>query len=188
VIKVILGLGNPGPEYDDTRHNVGWWLTDRLAHDWGLGSFRREGPALVSAGYRGGGELVLLKPLTYMNRSGAALAPFLAREDFDPAQDLLVLVDDATREVGQLRFRPEGSAGGHNGLKSVEFALGSPRYARLRIGVGRAPAGTDLAEWVLSSMPPEDEEAVLALLPELVEAVDLWAQEGAEAAMNRYNR
>jgi peptidyl-tRNA hydrolase, PTH1 family len=187
-MKVVVGLGNPGPEYDGTRHNVGWWMVDRLAHDWGFGSFRKEGPALVSAGLVGSLPVVLVKPLTWMNRSGAALPPFLARPEVDPAVDLLVVVDDATREAGGVRFRPEGSAGGHNGLRSIEGALGSRSYARLRIGVGRPPEGADMAAWVLSEMEPDDEDTILRLLPELVPAVETWMVEGIQAAMDRYNR
>lgn len=186
--KVVLGLGNPGSEYDSTRHNVGWWMVDRLAHDWGFGSFRKEGPALVSAGRAAGHEIILVKPLTYMNRSGAALRPWIGREGFVASEDLLVVVDDATRDVGKVRFRGEGTAGGHNGLKSIQGTLGSDHYARLRIGVGRPPSGADLADWVLSSMEADDETQVLALLPVLTDAVAVWVQEGVAPAIHRYNR
>lgn len=184
-VKVIVGLGNPGPEYDATRHNVGWWMADRLAHDWRLGPFRRAGSALVADGSVGEHAVELIKPLTYMNRSGRVLA---RHPELDVAHDLLVMVDDATRDAGRVRFRPSGSAGGHNGLRSVSGAVGTDEYARLRIGVGTCPPGEDLADWVLSAMPEQDEDAVLELFGELVEAVRLWMDEGVEAAMNRYNR
>ena len=187
-MKVVAGLGNPGSEYDDTRHNLGWWMADRLAHDWGFGAFRKEARALVADGVVAGREIRLVKPTTYMNRSGAALAPLRGREGFVPSRDLLVVVDDATLDVGRVRFRPGGGAGGHNGLKSVEAALGTRDYARLRVGVGIAPPGEDLSDWVLSPMPGDDEEAVLRLLEELTEGVEVWAEEGVEAAMNRFNR
>lgn len=187
-MKIVSGLGNPGPEYDATRHNVGWWLVDRLSSEWGLGPFRRSGPALVASGSVGGEAVLLLKPLTYMNRSGAALAPIRDEPDVDLSQDLLVVVDDVALEVGRVRFRPSGSSGGHNGLKSVEAALGTREYARLRIGVGSAPPDVDLADWVLSEFAPEEEDAVLALFPELTEAVEVWMLEGIEAAMSRHNR
>jgi PTH1 family peptidyl-tRNA hydrolase len=187
-MKVIVGLGNPGSEYDATRHNVGWWTVDRLAHDWGFGPFARDGRAVVSEGRVGGVPIRLVKPTTYVNRSGQALRFLGELEEFDPSQDLLLVVDDAALEVGRIRFRPEGSPGGHNGLKSVSGALRSDQYARLRIGVGTKPEGTDLADWVLSPMPEEDEDVVVALLPELTRGVETWIQDGIEAAMNRFNR
>lgn len=187
-MKIVLGLGNPGPRYDATRHNVGWWVADRLAYDWKLGSFRKEGPALVSGGTMHGEEVLLVKPLTYMNRSGQALRPYLGREGLDVSGDLLVVVDDAALEVGRIRFRPEGGPGGHKGLISIEAVLGRRDYDRLRIGVGRPPAGADLVEWVLSPMDEEDEDVILELLPELTGAVELWVREGIEEAMNRFNR
>ncbi len=187
-MKVVMGLGNPGPEYDATRHNVGWWVVDRLAYDWDFGSFRREGRALVTEGSVGDETIRLVKPTTYMNRSGQAVGSLAAIAGFDPSRDLLVVVDDAALEVGRVRFRPEGSAGGHNGLKSVSGALQSNGFARLRIGVGTRPEGVDLADWVLSPMPAEDEEVVVALLPKLAEAVAVWAAQGVEEAMNRFNR
>jgi PTH1 family peptidyl-tRNA hydrolase len=187
-MKVVIGLGNPGPEYDATRHNVGWWVVDRLAYDWDFGPFRRDGKAFVRDGTVGDFEVRLMKPTTYMNRSGLALRSVRVLEDFDAAEDLLVVVDDAALDVGRLRFRAEGGAGGHNGLKSISGALQSNDYARLRIGVGRKPEGADLADWVLSPMPEDDEDVVVGLLPELSEAVEAWMGEGVEAAMNRFNR
>jgi PTH1 family peptidyl-tRNA hydrolase len=163
-------------------------MVDRLAYDWGFGSFRKEGPALVLSGSQGGHDVVLVKPLTYMNRSGSALLPWLTQEGFDASEDLLVIVDDATREVGKVRFRGDGTPGGHNGLKSIAYTLGSDEYARMRLGVGRPPAGADMADWVLSPMEADDEATVLALLPELTEAVALWVREGVAPAMNRFNR
>ena len=123
-----------------------------------------------------------------MNRSGAALAELRQNEEFAVDRDLLVVVDDAAMDVGRVRFRPSGSAGGHNGLRSVEGVLGTRDYPRLRIGVGQKPSGVDLADWVLSEMPEEEEETVTKLLPELTEAVECWIEEGTEAAMNRFNR
>ena len=187
-MKVVMGLGNPGPEYDATRHNVGWWVVDRLAYDWGFDSFRREGRALVTEGNVGEAIVRLVKPTTYMNRSGLAVGPLVAIEGFDPSRDLLVVVDDAALEVGRVRFRPDGSAGGHNGLKSLSGALQSTGFARLRIGVGTRPEGVDLSDWVLSPMPAEDEEVVVELLPKLTDAAAVWVAEGVEAAMNRFNR
>ena len=187
-MKVIAGLGNPGSRYDATRHNVGWWVVDRLAYDWSFGAFDRHDRALVARGTVDGVGVRLVKPTTWMNRSGAALVELRRDEEFDIGRDLLVVVDDAALDVGRVRFRPSGSAGGHNGLRSVEAVLGTREYARLRIGVGRTPPGQDMADWVLAVMPPEDEEEVTALLPDLTRAVECWIEEGTEAAMNRFNR
>jgi PTH1 family peptidyl-tRNA hydrolase len=187
-MKVIVGLGNPGPEYDATRHNVGWWAVDRLAYDWDFGPFERTRRAVMTDGVVGDESVRLVKPTVYMNRSGQALRFLLELEEFDPSEDLLVVVDDAALDVGRVRFRPEGGPGGHNGLKSVSGALGSNGYPRLRIGVGTKPEGEDLSDWVLSPMPVEDEDAVIELLAELTRGVEVWVQDGIEAAMNRFNR
>ena len=184
-----MGLGNPGPRYDETRHNVGWWALDRMAYDWDFGAFEREGKILTVRGRVADEDVQLAKPTTYMNRSGEALgfmAPYAA-SGFEVESDLLVVVDDASLDVGRLRIRPEGGAGGHNGLKSVEAALGRRDYARLRIGVGRRPDDVDMTDWVLSALPPEDEETILDLLPDVSRAAEAWIDEGTEAAMNRFN-
>lgn len=183
-----MGLGNPGPRYDDTRHNVGWWVIDRLAYDWDLGSFDKRGQALTTEGVVGGHEVCLMKPVTYMNRSGAALAPYRTADDFCLETDLLVVVDDANLDVGRVRFRPGGSAGGHKGLESITGVLGAADYARLRIGVGANPAGTDLADWVLSPMDDRDETEVVTLLPELSDAIRRWMDQGIERVMSAFNR
>lgn len=130
----------------------------------------------------------LIKPITYMNRSGAALRPLGAIEGFDVTRDLLVVVDDAALDVARVRFRAHGSAGGHNGLKSIEATLRTRDYPRLRVGVGPLPPGEDLADFVLSPFPREEEERILALLPELTPAVEAWLREGTEAAASRHNR
>lgn len=186
-LRVVVGLGNPGPEYSATRHNVGWWLLDALAEAWGLGRFKREKEAAVAGGRVGSFSVRLVKPLTYMNLSGRVLAPYRRMNAFDVGRDLLVVVDDVALPPGRIRFRPDGSAGGHNGLKSVEAALGTREYPRLRIGVGGPPPGADLADWVLSPVPGADRQAILDLFPGLVEGVSTWMNDGIEAAMNRFN-
>ena len=187
-MKVVMGLGNPGPHFDASRHNVGWWVVDRVAYDWDFGPFGRDGRAFVSEGDVGETRVRLMKPTTYMNRSGLAVKPLREMEGFDPTEDLLVVIDDAALDVGRVRFRREGGSGGHNGLKSVSGALRSNEYSRLRIGVGQKPEAVDLSDWVLTPMPEEDEDVVVGLLPELTEAIEVWIDEGVEAAMNRFNR
>ena len=133
--------------------------------------------------------MLVLKPQTYMNRSGAVLAPLRAIDGFDPARDLLVLVDDVALPVGRFRLRGAGSAGGHNGLKSVEGALRRQDYARLRIGVGPRPMEVDdLADWVLDAFTSDERTALDGLLSPMAEAVECWLNEGIEVAMNRFNR
>lgn len=152
--------------------------------------FQRDGQARIARGRLAGGDAVLvLKPQTYMNRSGAVLAPLRAIDGFDPARDLLVLVDDVALPVGRFRLRGAGSAGGHNGLKSVEGALRRQDYARLRIGVGPRPMEVDdLADWVLDAFTRDERMAVDELLSPMAEAVECWLNEGIEVAMNRFNR
>lgn len=187
-MKVVCGLGNPGSEYELTRHNVGWWVVDEAQAAWRFEEFRKRGQAWVSEGRVAGEDVLLVEPLTYMNRSGAVLAGLAGRADFDVARDLLIVVDDAALDVGRVRIRGTGTSGGHNGLKSVEAAVGTRDYARLRIGVGAPPPGGDLVAWVLSMFDEEDEQRVVDLLPHLVETVHVWIEHGVEEAANRCNR
>ena len=134
------------------------------------------------------GDVWLIKPTLYMNRSGVAVATLVGTESLDLEREMLVVVDDAALEPGRLRFRARGSAGSHNGLQSIEESLGTREYARLRIGVGAPPSGISLSDWVTSDFDAaEDEDAVLALLPHLAAGVEVWAREGIDEAMNRYN-
>jgi PTH1 family peptidyl-tRNA hydrolase len=184
-----VGLGNPGPEYANTRHNAGFRLAEHLAERWKLGAFRRGERAREVSGVIAGREVKVLKPQTYMNRSGAALASLRALPGFDPAQQLLVLVDDVALAVGRYRLRGAGSAGGHNGLKSIEGALQRQDYPRLRIGVGaKPPEMDDLADWVLSDFTDEERGTIDALLDPMTDAVECWLAEGIEPAMTRFNR
>ncbi len=156
---------------------------------WGFPSFRRDGPARSTRGTINGVAVQLVKPQTYMNRSGAALATLKGDPGFDPARDLLVVVDETALPTGRFRLRAKGSAGGHNGLKSIEGALRSQDYARLRIGVGPVPPDCDdLAEFVLDGFTREEADALRALLDPMAEAVECWVAEGIDVAMNRHNR
>ncbi len=188
---MIVGLGNPGREYERTRHNVGWVVLDHLADVWHFDGWRRDGESLVAAGRTIGRAVRLVKPQTFMNLSGGALRPYLRRPMFDAAQDLLVIVDDVALPLGRLRLRAEGSAGGHNGLKSIEAALSSRTYARLRIGVAPADPrrrGRDLADFVLSPFAKDERDAVLAQMPRFASAAETWLSDGIERAMSLYNR
>ena len=191
-MKVIVGLGNPGREYAATRHNVGWWLIDHLADVWHFDGWKKDGESHVANGTVGGTKVRLVKPQTYMNLSGQALKNFVRRPFWSPARDLLVVVDEVQLPVGRIRIRPRGSAGGHNGLKSVEAALGTQEYARLRIGVGpseeRKGIYKDLADFVLAPFAKDEKEDILSLMPQLTATVETWLHEGVEKAMNLHNR
>lgn len=167
---------------------MGWWLVDRLAARWAAGPFARVGAATAAECRVADVPVALVKPQTYMNRSGHALTPLLGIEGFEVSRDLLVIVDDVALDVGRARIRARGSAGGHNGLKSVELVLGTQDYARLRIGVGAPPTGEDLADWVLSPFSPEDEAVVQELLPRLDTVVERWITDGVDAAAGELNR
>ena len=183
-----MGLGNPGPEYEDTRHNAGFRLADRLVDRWKLPQFRRGDRARETQGTWQGLPVRILKPQTYMNRSGAAVAPLRTLPDFDPSQHLLVVVDDVALPVGRFRLRGAGSAGGHNGLKSIEGVLQRQDYARLRIGVGPPPTGPDeLSDYVLGELTAGEQELIQGLLDPMSEAVECWLENGIEQAMNRFN-
>jgi len=171
----VVGLGNPGPEYAATRHNAGFWLADALVAHWGFPPFRRGERSRFTEGEVAGVPVRVLKPTTYMNRSGAALASLRADPTFNPASDLLIVVDDFQIPLGTFRLRGEGSSGGHNGLKSIEGALQSPAYPRLRIGVGPLPEGVgDWSEYVLAPFDPEQVEQLEARRAELIAAVEQW--------------
>jgi peptidyl-tRNA hydrolase, PTH1 family len=179
--RLIVGLGNPGPEYADTRHNVGFQCVDRLAER--LGSrWAACDDALVAVA----GRLVLAKPQTFMNRSGSAVAGLLKRLEILPSQ-ALVVYDDMDLPFATLRLRARGSAGTHNGMRSVLEALGTPDIARLRIGISQAEPGTAI-DHVLSAFTPEEQPIIDAAVERAADAALAWSNEGAEVAMNRYNR
>ena len=187
-MKVIVGLGNPGEEYARTRHNVGWWVVDHLADVWRFDGWRKDGDARVTTGTVGAAKVRLIKPLTYMNLSGAVLRPYLRRPFWAAATDLMIVVDDVALPIGRYRFRAKGSAGGHNGLKSIEAAVGSQEYPRLRIGVGPDDPSRHviIKHHVLDDFGKGEAAAVRDLLPTLTEALELWIKSGIVPVMNRY--
>ena len=164
-IWLIAGLGNPEAKYEGTRHNAGFAALDSLAGKWGISVSKTKFQGLWGQGEVDGHKVVLLKPLTYMNLSGDSIAP-LAGFFKIPADHVIVLCDDITQAPGKLRIRPSGSAGGHNGLKSIIARLGGENFPRIRIGVGAKPRPDyDLADWVLGKFPPEDAKAMAAATP-----------------------
>jgi peptidyl-tRNA hydrolase, PTH1 family len=186
-MKVICGLGNPGDRYRFTRHNVGFRVVDLLADRWGqTGEGRlRDGAALLEVRLPEPiGRVLLVKPMRYMNRSGAPLRAALRQTDVEMATDLLVVSDDIDLPLGRIRMRRSGSAGGHNGLRDIIATFGTDEFARLRIGVGRA--GT-AASHVLATFRPDERDAATEMVAVGADAADRWLREGIEAAMNAFN-
>lgn len=187
-MRLIVGLGNPGREYRDTRHNVGFTVVEEIARRHGLALAM--GPAQVPETFiakrYGSDPLLLAKPLTYMNRSGDAVAALTRYYDIG-ADDLLVVVDDAALPLGRLRARSRGSAGGHNGLKSIIERLGTMEFARLRLGVGRGDPRRDLADHVLATFEPDEKAALEDLITRAADAAEMFAVDGIEKVMNAYN-
>lgn len=187
-VKVLVGLGNPGSEYDKTRHNAGFLVIDRLARRHGASQIPKARFHSVCFEVSVMGEkCLLLKPTTFMNRSGVAVAEALAFYKLDPAADLLVIVDDVYLNAGVIRVRPSGSAGGHNGLADVQRALGSEAYPRLRVGVDPKPSVMALHDYVLGRFTPEQQAAVEPALNRAADACETFATRGLSAAMNAFN-
>ena len=184
-MKLVVGLGNPGRKYDGTRHNVGFDVLDLLATRHRLEWESAPADALI-AKWRAESAL-LAKPMTFMNLSGYAIGDLLRFYKID-LPDLFVVVDDANLELGRLRSRPSGSAGGHNGLKSIIGALGTEEFARLRVGVGRGDARRDLADHVLAKFDPDERTDVAEAVGRAADAAELFVTEGIVAVMNRFNR
>ena len=182
--KLIVGLGNPGPEYLITRHNVGFLVLDAWCDEDGL-TFKDERSRFSHVALEPDGSR-LVKPMTYMNESGKAVAAWLEWLKLTPA-DLLVVVDDVALPLGQIRVRPSGSSGGHNGLKSIESHLGTDAYARIRCGVDRVPPGWALEKWVLSRFREEEGDVVGDMIIQARMAIESCQSEGISVAMNRFN-
>lgn len=185
---LIAGLGNPEPKYDGTRHNTGFAALDHLAECWKVSVSKAKWQGLSGIADVDGHKVVLLKPLTYMNLSGQSIAPAAGFYKIKP-DHVIVLCDDIAQKPGHIRIRPSGSAGGHNGLKSIISSLGTDGFYRVRIGVGEKPNPQyDLAAWVLGKFPPEDAKAVADRLPDVEAACRLLMDGKLAEAQNKYNR
>jgi len=187
-MKLIVGLGNPGREYRDTRHNVGFVVADEIArrHNLTFAMAPSQIPDAMIAKKFGADGLLVAKPLTFMNNSGEAVAA-LARYYDISIGDLLVVVDEVALPFGRLRARARGSAGGHNGLKSVIGRLGTTEFARLRLGVGRGDARRDLADHVLSKFEADEQSALGEFITRAADAAEMFAAEDIAKVMNTYN-
>ena len=186
-IRIVVGLGNPGYDYDNTRHNIGFEVLDRLAEMEGV-KFRRSWriPAQIAWIDSQGERVMLLKPMTFMNRSGKAVKKAVKRIKAKPSEVMLVY-DDVELPTGKIRLRTRGGAGGHNGVRSVTDALRSDGFPRLRVGVGPRPAGKDLIKYVLSKWPNEVEERIRIVRSLSAESIRWSIEYGLDQAMNKYN-
>ena len=187
-MKLIVGLGNPGREYRDTRHNVGFLVADEIArrHQLTMAMAPAQVPETFVAKRFGAEPMLVAKPLTFMNRSGDAVAALARYYDVGPAE-LLVVVDEVALPFGRLRARARGSAGGHNGLKSIVERLGTSEFARLRLGVGRGDPRRELADHVLAKFEPDEREGLEEFIARAADAAEMFAVEGIQKVMNVYN-
>jgi len=185
-IKMIVGLGNPGPRYARNRHNIGFQIVDALAQKHGLGLDKRQFKALISLGRIVDQRVLLVKPQTYMNLSGEAVQPLVSYYKI-ALSDLMVVFDDMDLPLGAIRLRPFGGAGGHNGMKSIIARLGSNRFPRLRVGIDRPPGRMDPAAYVLQDFSSEEEAIMAQARDRAVRALETWLTEGIDAAMNAFN-
>ncbi|MEO8680454.1 MAG: aminoacyl-tRNA hydrolase [Vicinamibacterales bacterium] len=185
-MKLIVGLGNPGSEYRETRHNIGFLVIDELARRWKTEGSREQFDALMVRTVAEGTPVMLAKPLTFMNLSGHAVSALAGYYKVEPA-DLLVIADDVALPLGRLRARREGGAGGHNGLKSVIAQLGTEGFPRLRVGVGRGDQRRDLADHVLGRFEADERETVSAAVLRAADAAETFLRDGIERVMNVFN-
>ncbi len=185
-MRCIIGLGNPGPQYVQTRHNVGFRVVDVLAERHRLPEPQRMMQAILGRGKIGGAEVIVVKPMTFMNESGRAVARICMHYELTPS-DLLIVCDDINLDLGMLRLRRSGSAGGQKGIESIIDYLGTEEFPRLRLGLGRLDTDRDAKAFVLSPFEPEEEATADEMTRHAAEAVECILAEGLETAMNRFN-
>lgn len=184
-MKLVVGLGNPGRKYKDTRHNAGFMVIDRVADKYNIQLRKEERKALVAKERIKGEKVILAKPQTFMNKSGVSVQQLADYYNLDTA-DILIIYDDLDLDVGQLKIKPQGGHGGHNGIRSVINLLGSKNFARVRIGIGR-PEYRSVKDYVLSKFSSEEEEEIDQVLRSGVKAVEYFLDSNLDQAMNKYN-
>lgn len=185
---IIAGLGNPTAQYQGTRHNVGFEVIDKLADRYNISVEGRKSRALVGKGIIEGQKVLLVKPQTFMNLSGESIRGLVDYYKIDPETELLVVYDDISLDVGQLRIRKKGSAGGHNGIKNIIAQLDTQVFARIKVGVGEKPKGYDLADYVLGHFSKAEREMMEDGYENALEAIKLFLNDEIDQAMNLYNR
>lgn len=184
---IIVGLGNPGKEYEGTRHNVGFQTLDMIAEKNRIDILEKKHKALIGKGYIDGQKVVLVKPLTYMNLSGESVRAVIDYYKVDETDELIVIYDDVSMDVGQMRIRKKGSAGGHNGIKNIIAHLGHDTFLRIKVGVGEKPKGYDLADYVLGHFTKEEKEIMKECGEKAADAIVLMMNGKVDEAMNRIN-
>lgn len=184
---IIAGLGNPGRQYEGTRHNIGWQVIDELADKYNIRVMESKFKGLIGKGIINGEKVILLKPLTYMNLSGESVGEAVNFFKIDETKELIVVADDISLDVGHIRMRKKGSAGGHNGLKNIIAHLGHEEFIRIKMGVGDKPAGYDLADYVLGHFSKEEEKIIAESKKTAVLAIETIMSDGIDKAMNLYN-
>ncbi|MBQ2705240.1 MAG: aminoacyl-tRNA hydrolase [Agathobacter sp.] len=184
---VIVGLGNPGKKYENTRHNVGFMAIDALAEKYGISINEKKHKALCGTGVIEGIKVLLVKPQTYMNLSGESVGDVMNFYKLDPEEEMMVIYDDISLAPGNIRIRRKGSAGGHNGIKSLIAHTGTQGFMRIKIGVGEKPSGWDLADYVLGHFSEDDKVKLKEIMPDVISAAALMAQGDVAKAMNDFN-
>ncbi|MBP7786353.1 MAG: aminoacyl-tRNA hydrolase [Longilinea sp.] len=186
MVYLLVGLGNPGREYRDSRHNVGFMAIDRIASAWDVRLSRAQSKAILGNGVRLGKKVILAKPQTYMNLSGESVSALVNFYKI-PKERLLVFHDDLDLPLGSIRLRPTGGSAGQKGIGSIIQKLGSQDFPRVRIGIGRPPGRMDPADYVLQSFGKDEEAVVRIVLDQVLESVEIFLEQGLEQAMNLYN-
>lgn len=185
---IIVGLGNPKKEYDNTRHNIGFDVIDALADFNRIGMTEKKHKAVIGKGIIAGQKVLLAKPQTYMNLSGESVRELVDYFKIDETIELIVISDDISLDVGQLRIRKKGSAGGHNGLKNIILHLGHDNFHRIKMGVGEKPKNYDLADYVLGHFPKEERLVMDESVKDACKAIELMINDDVDGAMNLYNK
>ena len=184
---VIIGLGNPGKKYENTRHNAGFISIDALAEKYGININEKKHKALCGTGIIEGNKVLLVKPQTFMNLSGESVRSVMDFYKIDPEEDMLVIYDDISLAPGNIRIRKKGSAGGHNGIKSIIAHAGTQNFMRIKVGVGEKPSGWDLADYVLGHFSEEDNVKLKEIMPDVMQAVVIMVQGDVDKAINDFN-
>ncbi|WP_211652813.1 aminoacyl-tRNA hydrolase [Planococcus alpniumensis] len=185
-MKMIIGLGNPGKPYEETRHNIGFHVIDRLASEWNAPLTQSKFKGMYSVVHRPEGKVMLVKPLTYMNLSGECIGPLMDYYNVD-MEDIVAIYDDLDLPAGQLRLRQKGSAGGHNGIKSLIQHLGTQQFNRMRIGISRPPAGMKVPDYVLAKFSAEEKPLMQEAVKKSADACNYWLSKPFNEVMNEYN-